>query len=230
MLSDLDFRLPWGRSLVVFGANGAGKTTLQRVCSSLVRPTRGWIRVAGRDPRREGAEVRRCIGVAAHQTYLYVDLTPRENLVYYGRLYGVTALGERIATLLAALGLLDRQHDPVRLLSRGQQQRLALARALLHQPRLLLLDEPDSGLDEPGFAVLRRLLADHCAAGGSALVTSNVVERGLKLGHEAACLQNGRLTHLGTTAALDSATVAEALGRGGERAPATRGQVGVRQP
>ena len=228
VLQELDLRLPWGQSLVVFGTNGAGKTTLQRLCATLGRPTRGWVRVAGFDPQRDKAAVHRVIGVVAHQTYLYVELTAGENLAYYGRLYGVANLERRIAFLLAGLGLLDRRDDPVRLLSRGQQQRLALARALLHGPRLLLLDEPDSGLDEPGFAILRRLLADHRAAGGSALVTSNVIERGLQLGDEAACLQGGRLTDMGAASILAAAAVTEALEQGSE--PATRGHVGVMGP
>ncbi len=211
VLQDLDLRLPWGSSLVVFGANGAGKTTLQRVCATLVRPTRGEVRIAGWEPRGNTADIRRAIGVVAHQSYLYAELTASENLAYYGRLYRVAGLEQRIALLLATLGLLHRRHDPVRLLSRGQQQRLALARALLHGPRLLLLDEPDSGLDEPGFAILRRLLADHRAAGGSALVTSNVIERGLQLGDQAACIQSGHLTPMGATSSLDAAAVAEAL-------------------
>lgn len=228
VLRDLDLLLPWGQSLVVFGANGAGKTTLQRVCATLGRPTRGWVRVAGFDPQRDKAAARRVIGVVAHQTYLYLELTAGENLAYYGRLHGVASLEKRIASLLARLGLLNRRDDPVRLLSRGQQQRLALARALLHAPRLLLLDEPDSGLDEPGFAILRRLMADHRAAGGSALVTSNVIQRGLQLGDEAACLQSGRLTHMGAASGLAAAAVAEALERGSERA--TRDHVGVMGP
>ncbi|MBI2911512.1 MAG: heme ABC exporter ATP-binding protein CcmA [Chloroflexi bacterium] len=228
VLRDLDLRLPWGRRLVVFGANGAGKTTLQRVCATLSRPTRGWLTVAGLDPLKDVAVARRAIGVVAHQTYLYVELTVGENLAYYGRLYGVADLQKRIVALLATLGLLDRRDDPVRLLSRGQQQRLALARALLHEPRLLLLDEPDSGLDQAGFAVLRHLLAAHLAAGGAALVTSNVIERGLQLGDEAACLQGGRLAPLGAASDLDAAAVAQALEEGTGPVAARGGEGGGR--
>ena len=145
VLWDLDFSLGWGEFLVLFGANGSGKTTLLRVLGGQARPDEGTVRIAGYDLRRRPAAARRQVGVVAHSGFLYDDLSCRENLTFYGRLYGVENLKERVAEVLERVGLTHRADRRVRNLSHGMQKRVAIARAILHQPSLLLLDEPSRG-------------------------------------------------------------------------------------
>jgi len=153
---DLDVRP--GESLAVLGANGAGKTTLLRILATLDKPTAGRLEVAGLDALAKPAAVRARLGLVAHQTYLHAELTPAEDLRFYARLYGVPNTDARVAALLEMVGLALSAGARVAHLSRGQQQRLAIARALLHDPPVLLLDEPDTGLDSHGLAVLESLL------------------------------------------------------------------------
>jgi heme exporter protein A len=150
VLRGLDFELERGGFLVVTGANGSGKTTLLRLCAGLAVPTGGTLEV---DPER-GA-----IGFLGHEPLVYLELTALENLDLYGRLYRVPERRERIGMLLERFGLWDSRGERAAKLSRGQLQRLALCRSLLHRPELLILDEPFSGLDEAGTELLDRELA-----------------------------------------------------------------------
>jgi len=176
VLRGVDLRLAAGDAVAVAGPNGAGKTTLLRILAGLMRPTAGEVRLAdGRTPRDPAA--RRRVGLLSHQSFLYDDLTPRENLRFTGRLYGLADAAERTARALEAAGLSARADDPVRQLSRGMVQRVAIARALLHDPEILLLDEPFTGLDVPSAARLRALLAAQRAAGrGLVIVTHHLAE------------------------------------------------------
>ena len=146
-LSGVSVRLGHGQTLAVLGSNGAGKTTLLRILATLLRPHSGVVRILGRELPREGWAVRGRIGLLGHDPLLYRDLTGRENLEYHARLHDVAGRSERIATVLDAVGMTRRAEEPIRLLSRGMVQRLAVARAVLHDPELLLLDEPASHLD-----------------------------------------------------------------------------------
>ncbi|HEY3109103.1 MAG TPA: heme ABC exporter ATP-binding protein CcmA [Chloroflexota bacterium] len=147
-----------GERLAILGPNGAGKTTLLRVLATLLAPSAGTLRIFGLDPRRAEAAVRRRIGVVGHRPYLDESLTAAETLAFYARLYDVADAARRIPELLELVGLAGRRDERVGALSRGQQQRLALARALVHRPDLLLLDEPDTGLDAAGHHLLSALL------------------------------------------------------------------------
>jgi ABC-type multidrug transport system ATPase subunit len=159
-LRGIDLRVAPGESLVLFGPNGAGKTTLIRILSSLSRPTSGAVYIGGLDLRTHAEGIRRHLGVVSHAPLLYDSLTAEENLRFFGRLYGVTDLEGRITLLLEQVGLAARRKDLVRIFSRGMTQRLSIARALLHDPEILLLDEPDTGLDPQAAEMLHRLLAD----------------------------------------------------------------------
>ena len=155
-LAGVTLSLPRGSTLAVFGANGAGKPTLLRILATLLRPHRGSARVLGRELPREGWAVRGRIGFLGHEPLLYRDLTARENLRFHARLHGVPS--SRIGELLDAVGLARRADDPVHTYSRGMIQRAAVCRALLHEPRLLVLDEPYNALDAEGATLLDREL------------------------------------------------------------------------
>lgn len=176
-LQQLSLDLDSGEHLLLAGANGAGKTTLLRLLAGLTRPQQGQVQVAGADPRRR-AEARRHIGLLSHQPLFYDDLTCAENLQFFGRLYALTTGKDGIRQALARVGLSEHGDQLAGSLSRGMKQRLALARATLHQPRLLLLDEPFTGLDRAAAAdlavYLRQRRAEATAA--SVLVTHRVAE------------------------------------------------------
>ncbi|HLQ33280.1 MAG TPA: ABC transporter ATP-binding protein [Chloroflexota bacterium] len=158
-LRDVDLDVGAGETVALLGANGAGKTTLLRILATLDKPSAGKLQIAGLDALGKPQRVRALIGLVAHQTYLHPELTAAEELRFYGRLYGLADLEWRVAEQLDRFGLTARAGSRIAALSRGQQQRLAIARALLHDPAVLLLDEPDTGLDTEGVAVLERLLA-----------------------------------------------------------------------
>jgi heme exporter protein A len=189
-LADVSLDLPAGATLVVFGPNGAGKSTLLRVLATLLRPTRGRALVLGSALPEGGHQVRGRVGFLGHEALLYRDLTGRENLRYHASLHGVD--GERIESLLGQVRMIRRADEPLRTLSRGMVQRLAVCRTVLHEPELLLLDEPRSHLDpaaaglvEPliGRAARRtRVVASHDPAGG--LAEADVV-LGLRAGRAA---------------------------------------------
>jgi len=174
-LVGITLTLPPGRTLAVFGANGAGKTTLLRILATLLRPHAGRARVLGGELPRDGWAVRGRVGLLAHDPLLYRELSPRENLRFHARLHRVAEA--RVERLLDQVGLLGRADEPVRTLSRGMAQRVAICRAVLHEPELLLLDEPLAHLD-PGAADAVAPLIGR-SAGPARVVISHDVEHGL---------------------------------------------------
>jgi heme exporter protein A len=154
----IDLALARGEFLTIFGPNGAGKSTLLRMLCGAVRPTSGTVRIVGEEVGGEEEGWRRKIGLLSHQTFLYPGLTAAENLDFYARLYSLPDRKARVAEALEGVGLLDRAGDRVRTFSRGMQQRLALARTLLHEPEVVFLDEPYTGLDPHASAMLRAVL------------------------------------------------------------------------
>ena len=185
VLRDVSVSLEAGRTLVVFGPNGAGKTTLLRVLATLLRPHAGSARVLGRELPGEAWAVRGSVGFLGHEPMLYRDLSARENLRYFARLYG--AGEERVAAGLDSVGMAARADEPLRTLSRGMVQRVAVCRAVLHEPRVLLLDEPFGNLD-PGAATLVKPLL----ASGTRVLTSHDPERDLDRADVVLGLRGGR--------------------------------------
>jgi ABC-type multidrug transport system ATPase subunit len=175
VLRDVSFTLPAGRTLAVFGANGAGKTTLLRILATLLRPHAGDARVLGKALPREGWAVRGRVGLVAHDPLLYRDLTARENLRFHARLHGVQ--WARVDELLQRVGLERRADEPLRTLSRGTVQRVAICRAALHEPDLLLLDEPLANLDPAAAEVVEPLIGR--SSGAARVLVSHDAEAGL---------------------------------------------------
>ncbi|MFL7793707.1 MAG: heme ABC exporter ATP-binding protein CcmA [Anaerolineae bacterium] len=198
-----------GECVALMGPNGAGKTTLLRILASLSRPTSGTVHVAGLDPRRDGAEVGRRIGFLSHQTLLYDDLTAEQNLRFYAHLYDLGAASQRVDELLKRVGLDVRRGDRVRALSRGMQQRLAVARAILHHPQVLLLDEPFAGLDLQAVQALASLLEELVEEDCTILMATHSLERGLALGRRVIVLKQGSIVYDRPREVIDSTVFAE---------------------
>ncbi len=197
-LDGLTLSLEAGRTLVVFGPNGAGKSTLLRVLATLLRPHAGSARVLGRELPREDWAVRGKVGLLSHDPLLYRDLSARENLDYHARLHGVPA--GRAEELLGAVGLTLRAGDPVHTFSRGMVQRLAVCRAVLHDPPVLLLDEPRANLDPQAAALVEPLIG--AASGRTRVVTSHDPAGGLAEADVALGLRGGRAELLGPAAGI----------------------------
>jgi len=192
-----------GEFLALFGRNGAGKTTFLKIAAMLVRHTHGKLRVQGLDITEQPEQARRCIGFLSHNTYLYRDLNPVENLRFFARLYGLKEPDGRIESLLDRVGLRRRASDPVRGFSRGLHQRLGIARVMLHDPSLILLDEPYTGLDANAVEILNQMLDEASAAGKTIILTTHDLEQGLRGATRAAIIDRGKVVFNG--AAKDQA-------------------------
>jgi heme exporter protein A len=197
-LQALDLTVGPGEAVAVFGPNGAGKSTLLRLLATLLRPSAGVLRLFERAVDDGGATARRRVGFLSHQSFLYPDLTPTENLDFYARMFRAPRPAERVRTLIERVGLTGWAHRPVRTLSRGLEQRCALARALVHEPDLLLLDEPFTGLDVDASAMLAEMLRETHAGGTTLLMTTHDLARGFEACHRAIILVRGRLVWDGT--------------------------------
>ena len=191
ILRGLDLRLDEGEFVALLGPNGAGKTTLLRILASLSRPTAGEVKVGGHPLPARAGEARRILGVVSHQPLLYGDLSAEENLKFYGRMYGVPRLDQRIAQVLKTVGLWPRRRDLVREFSRGMQQRLSIGRAILHDPLVVLFDEPHTGLDQEASAMLDEVLQQVAARGRTVLMTSHDLTRASDLAERIDILSKG---------------------------------------
>jgi heme exporter protein A len=204
-LSDVSLSLAAGQTLVVFGPNGAGKTTLLRVLATLLRPHSGRVEVLGRKLPDNAWRVRGRIGLLGHEPLLYRELTPRENLRYHARLHGVGS--HRVEELLASVGIDGRADEPLRTLSRGMVQRVAVARAVLHDPPLLLLDEPRANLDPSAIELVAPLIGRAC--GRTRVISSHDPGGGLAEADLVLGLRDGRPVLLRAVADVDPAVIAE---------------------
>jgi heme exporter protein A len=192
VLKELDFEVEKGEFVGLLGPNGAGKTTLLRILSSLSRPSSGIVQIASYRLPQNAPAVRALLGVVSHQPLLYGDLTAAENLLFYSRLYNIDK--SRISEVLEMVGLAKRGDDLVRTFSRGMQQRLAIARAILHQPPLLLLDEPHTGLDQRAGEILDSLLVNIATQGRTVVMTSHDLVRASGLASRLDILSRGKIS------------------------------------
>ncbi len=204
VLKGMDFSVETGEFVALIGPNGAGKTTFLRILSSLARPSLGIVSVAGYELPKEAAEVRRRLGVVSHQPLLYVDLTATENLTFYGRMYNLPDLSTRIEEVLEMVGLIKRRNDLVRTYSRGMQQRLAIGRAVLHDPDVMLFDEPYTGLDQDASAMLDDVLRTVAARGRTVVMTSHDLARTEDLATRFDVLSRGKIAASATHADFGS--------------------------
>ena len=195
VLRGVDLTINEGDFITLMGANGAGKTTLLHIVASLSKPTMGDIFINGYSLADSASELRRFIGLVSHKTLLYDDLTAEQNLKFYAKMYDVPNAADRIETILNQVNLWHRRGDPVRTYSRGMQQRLAIARAILHNPPILLLDEPDTGLDQHSAEILSDLLKAVGISNRTILMTTHNLERGLSLGNRVVILSKGKIAY-----------------------------------
>ncbi|MEW6240382.1 MAG: heme ABC exporter ATP-binding protein CcmA [Chloroflexota bacterium] len=177
VLRGVDFRVEQGEFVALLGPNGAGKTTFLRILASLSRPSLGEVKVAGHSLPHQAAAVRARLGVVSHLPLLYGDLTAEENLQFYARMYNIPNYAPRITEVLQMVGLENRRRDLVRTFSRGMQQRLAIGRAVLHDPEVVLFDEPYTGLDQDASAMLDEVLRSVAARGRTVVMTSHDLAR-----------------------------------------------------
>jgi heme exporter protein A len=205
-LRGVDLEVDPGTFLTIFGPNGAGKTTLMKVLSTLTRPTEGTALVGGKNVVKEAAAVRKRVGVISHNTYLYAQLSGLENLEFYAAMYRVPNARQRALTLLKKMDLFTRMDDRVAAYSRGMQQRLSVARALLHDPELLLLDEPYTGLDQHASRVLAEVLQGLRDGNRTVIMTTHNLQEGLTGCDRVAILVEGQFAYDRTVADIDAST------------------------
>ncbi|HEX8943663.1 MAG TPA: heme ABC exporter ATP-binding protein CcmA [Gemmatimonadaceae bacterium] len=216
----VDLVLNAGDCLALFGPNGAGKTTLLRVVAGLLKPTSGSVRVCGHT-LRDDAAARANVGLISHQSMLYRALTARENVEFAARLYGVPDPRDAAIRALERMRIADRADAPVRALSRGLQQRVSIARAIVHEPSVVLLDEPYTGLDAAGGAALTDMLHLLRSSGASLILVTHNVDEGLAIASHAAVMLDGRIVRYDECLGLDArayvAEYRELVLRGAER-------------
>jgi len=201
-LRDVDFKVYAGEFFAIFGRNGAGKTTLLRILATILKPSSGAIYYAGKNILADPATYRRQLGVVSHSPFLYPDLTGRQNLEFYSKLYDIPHPTNHIDQLLVQVNLQDKAHQPVRSYSRGMLQRLSIARALLHNPQVLLFDEPFTGLDRSAENTLDRLLRQNHTGARIAILVTHDLEKGYHHADRLSVLEKGKLIDMGHKADL----------------------------
>ena len=195
VLRNLDLKVPWGEVLTVIGPNGCGKTTLIKILATLTKHDTGAVLVAGHDVALVGERVRGIIGVVTHAPFLYDDLTGFENLKFFAGMFGLDNIGERIQEVVERMGVGEGLNHRASTMSHGTKKRFSIARALLHDPLVLLLDEPESGLDQEALEMMQKILTDRTKRLQSVLMTTHNLERGMTLGSHLAVLAQGKIVY-----------------------------------
>ena len=193
VLENLNLTVKQGESLVIFGANGSGKTTLLKIFAPQIGPDSGEVCIRGLPISRRPNFARGMIGVVGHQDFLYEDLTLYQNMIFFGRMYQISKLNHDVKEILIGLGLYDNAHVRVRSLSHGMRKRASLARSLLHDPEILVLDEPESGLDLNALQMMNNLRHTRVGDRRTMIITTHNMEYGFSVGDRAAVIANGRI-------------------------------------
>lgn len=209
-LTGTDLTVRPGEAIVIFGPNGAGKTTLIKVLATIMKPSAGSVKIDGLNLKDNAEEIRCQLGVVSHQTFLYSNLTAYENLEFYSRMYNVPTRTQRIREVVDMVGMISRLYDRVGTLSRGMQQRLSIARSLIHKPSIMLLDEPETGLDQQATAMLWEALKSEGKEKRTILLTTHNLERGLEVGERLMILAQGKITYDKPKQGLDLSELKEA--------------------
>ena len=192
-LRGVDLHVKRGEFMTLFGPNGAGKTTLIKLLATLTSPTSGTLSVYGYDVRKDVNNIRSVIGVISHDPYLYENLSAFENIKFFGTLYGLDDVDNRARSVIKQVGLEKRMNDLVRTFSRGMKQRLTVARAIVHEPKILLLDEPYTGLDQHGAQIFGEMLSDLKSQRRTILMTTHNIDEGLELSDRIGILAKGKI-------------------------------------
>ena len=210
VLEDLHLKVPWGQVLVVLGPNGSGKSTLLRILATLTQADSGEIHVAGLEVESRGAQVRRRVGVVTHDPMHYAGMTVAENLRLHARLFGLDDLHGRVDDVSERMGIGVHLDERAGLLSHGQQRRLAIARAMLHDPPVLLLDEPESGLDREALSRIRSQVEEARQRGKTVVLTTHNLQWGLELADRALLLGKGSVKYDSGQGGVDAGAIEEA--------------------
>jgi heme exporter protein A len=195
VLRSVDLEVPWGQVLTLLGPNGSGKTTLIKILATLTKPDAGEVIIGGMSLAKQSQSIRRIIGVVTHDPLLYDDLTGRENLRFFARMFGIQGIDERVEVVTELMGMTARFDQRVGTLSHGMKKRFSIARALLHNPAILLMDEPESGLDQEALSLLDAVVTDKTNPLRTVLMTTHSLDRAIALGQRMAILANGRVAY-----------------------------------
>ncbi|GJM15309.1 MAG: ABC transporter ATP-binding protein [Thermodesulfobacteriota bacterium] len=202
-LRGVDLSVKNGEFYTLFGPNGAGKTTLTKLLATLTDPTSGKLSVLGIDVKKDVQKIRSTIGVISHDPYLYETLTAFENIKFFGELYGIADINERAQSVIKQVGLESRSNDLVRTFSRGMKQRLTVARAIVHEPKILLLDEPYTGLDQHGAQIFGEMLSQLKKQNRTIIMTTHNIDEGLDLSDRVGILSKGKIVYDSPTSQTD---------------------------
>ena len=195
VLRGIELNIGFGEVLTILGANGSGKTTLINIAATLIKPDSGTVFMAGRDLLKVGQVARKSIGVVTHSSLLYDELTGYENLKFTGRMFNLDFLDDRIDNVVRQLGVTDRIYDKIGILSHGLRKRISIARALLHDPILLLMDEPSSGLDQHAVEMLTDVVNNWVVKRRSVLITTHILDHSLMDNGRLAILSRGKIAY-----------------------------------
>ncbi|MDP4087458.1 MAG: ABC transporter ATP-binding protein [Bacillota bacterium] len=193
ILRGIDLSIEKGETVAILGPNGAGKSTLLKVLATLIKPSSGLVKINGLDLKKNHLEIKKLFGYLPHSSLLYDHYSPLENLVFFGKLYGVTNAEERAIELVKEVGLSFFLNEPVKNFSRGMIQRIAIARSIVHEPELLLLDEPHTGLDQGAISILNNVILSMKAKGTTTLMVTHDFKQAAEICDRIIIIKNGKL-------------------------------------